>query len=73
VEIINSARENFSRYKGMRESGNAEEADKAMEQLARNLDELERYKDLLGRKQADILEELIKTPPKSSDTENETQ
>ncbi len=74
VEIINSARENFSRYKGMRESGNAEEADKALEQLARNLDELERYKDLLGRKQADILEELIKTPPKSSeDTRHKTQ
>ena len=61
VDIIISARENFSRYKKQRESGDDDEAIKALEELGNNLDELERYRELLDRKQADILEDLIKS------------
>jgi uncharacterized membrane protein (UPF0182 family) len=61
VDIISSARENFSRYKSQMESDNADEAAQTLEELGKNLDELERYKELLGRKQADILEDLIKS------------
>jgi len=67
VDIISSARVNFVRYKTETETGNTEEAAKALEELAKNLDELEKYKSLLERKQADILEELIKIPPEGSD------
>ncbi|MFC1717528.1 UPF0182 family protein [Candidatus Poribacteria bacterium] len=67
VDIINSARENFSKYKTQTESGDAEEAAKTLEELEKNLEELEKYKSLLERKQADILEDLIKIPPESSD------
>jgi len=67
IALINSARDNFSKYETETENGNAEETAKALEELARNLDELEKYKSLLERKQADILEELIKIPPESSD------
>ena len=59
VEIITSATENFSKYKSQMESGNAEEAAKTLDELGRNIEELERYKELLDRKQADILEDLI--------------
>ena len=66
VDIIGSARNNFASYQSETESGNAEEAAKALEELAKDLKELEKYKDLLERKQADILEELIKIPPENS-------
>jgi uncharacterized membrane protein (UPF0182 family) len=73
VDIISSARGNFSRYKTQMESGNADEAAQALEELDIDLSELERYKELLGRPQADILEDLIKgllkTPDEGSDTE----
>jgi uncharacterized membrane protein (UPF0182 family) len=59
VEIITSATENFSIYKSQMESGNAEEAAKTLDELGRNIEELGRYKELLDRKQADILEDLI--------------
>lgn len=66
VEIINSARTNFSIYETETEVGNAEAAAKALEELAKNLDELEKYKNLLERKQTDILEDLIKVVPEGS-------
>ena len=59
VEIITSATENFSKYKSQMESGNAEEAARTLDELGKNIEELERYKELLDRKQADILEDLI--------------
>ena len=67
VDIIDSARNNFASYQSETVSGNSEEAAKALEELAKDLKELEKYRDLLERKQADILEELIRIPPETSD------
>lgn len=67
VEIINSARSNFSIYKTQTESGDTEEAAKTLDNLDKDLKELEKYKNLLGRKQTDILEDLMKIPPEDSD------
>jgi uncharacterized membrane protein (UPF0182 family) len=59
VKIITSATENFYKYKSQMKAGKAEEAANALDELGRNIEELERYKELLDRKQADILEDLI--------------
>jgi uncharacterized membrane protein (UPF0182 family) len=67
VKIIDSARNNFATYSSEIKNGNTEEAAKALEKLDKDLEELEKYKGLLERKQADILEELLKIPPESSD------
>ena len=40
-------------------AGKAGEAANTLDELGRNIEELERYKELLDRKQADILEDLI--------------
>lgn len=72
VEIIDSARNNLSKYKIQTANGNDEEATQAMEKLEMDLDDLEKYKELLERKQADILEELIKNlaePAEEADDE----
>ena len=61
VDIISSARENFSRYKGQMAGGNIDESVETLEELEKDLNELEKYKELLERKQADILEDLIKS------------
>jgi uncharacterized membrane protein (UPF0182 family) len=60
VDIISSVRENYSKYRSQIESGEADQAARALDELGKDLDELERYKVLLDRKQADILEDLIR-------------
>ncbi|MBD3184462.1 hypothetical protein GF312_19420 [Candidatus Poribacteria bacterium] len=63
VDIIDSAKTNYSDYKTQLQSGNQIEATKYLEALGKNLREMERYKKLLSRNQADILEALIKNLP----------
>jgi hypothetical protein len=67
VSIIDSAKENFFKYKGQIESGDAEEATKTLNALENNIYELERYKELLEKPQADILESLIKNLSQASE------
>ncbi len=69
LDIISSARESFSKYKSRVESGDEVEAANALEDLERDLEDLEKYKKLLERPQADILEELIKIPPEAAEEE----
>jgi len=59
VVVINSARSKFTEYRVQTANGNFEAADLAMEDLEKDLEDLEKYRDLLERKQSDILEELI--------------
>lgn len=65
LKIITSARENFSKYKSYTESGDSVKAATSLEKLAEDLADLEKYRKLLERTQADVLEELIKTPPET--------
>ena len=71
VDIISSARNNLSTYKIQMASGDTKEAAKTLEELEKDLWDLERYRGLLDRKQADILEDLIKIPPESDDEDDE--
>jgi adenylate cyclase class IV len=71
IDIISSARGNFSKYNSQMASGNPDEAAQALEELGKNLDELEKYRDLLQLGQADILLDLIKSLSEASDVEAE--